>query len=104
MTAEEKNEAHHKAEIWTRVIGGAVGALVLALQGVNISETSGQTHLIQRLDKALDQQISLTKEINQEGVRIDKALQNQQEMIQSMEVVLRNQAIALDLLKEKKTP
>jgi hypothetical protein len=104
--AQRSSNGHHKAEVWTRIIGSVVGGLILALQGINISETNGQTSLIQRIDTALEQQSALIKEVNQEGVRIDKALMNQQEMIKSMETLLNNQNLALEILKKEqvKTP
>ena len=93
-----------KAELWTRIIGAIGGGLLLAMQGVNLSETNGQTGYIQRIDLALEQQLALTKEVNQEGLRIDKALANQNQMIESMDTLLHNQQAALDLLKKEQGP
>ena len=101
MNAEvQKPNGHNRTEFWTRIIGAGVGGLILAMQGVNLSETNGQTSYIQRIDTALEQQLVLTKEINQEGLRIDKALTNQQQMIENMDTLLHNQNTALDLLKK----
>ena len=100
MTEKESND-HRKTEVWTRVITGCVGAIVVGLQGVNLTETNNQSGFIHRIDRALEQQVDVIKGIDQEGKRIDKALANQEEMIQSMEVLLRNQTTALELLKEK---
>ena len=90
----------HKAEIWTRVIGAIGGGLLLAMQGVNISETTSQTHLIERIDIALKQQSELVKEVNHEGARIDKAMENQRAMIESMDTLLGTQNATLELLKK----
>lgn len=100
MTETEKNE-HQRTEVWTRIITGCVGAVVVGLQGVNLSETNSQTSLIHRIDTALSRQEALISEVNQEGKRIDKALENQQQMIESMETLLHNQQTALDLLKKQ---
>lgn len=102
MVAEQKNSGNgHKAEIWTRVITGCAGAALLGMQGINISETNGQTNLIERIDRAIKQQSDLVKGLDQEGKRVDQALANQQQMIESMETLLHNQQTALDLLAKK---
>lgn len=102
MTVEQKSNGY-RGEMWTKIGMSVGGGLLLAMQGINISETSGQTSLIERIDKALEQQLNLTREINQEGVRIDKALTNQQEMIQSMDTLLANQNVALNILQKETT-
>jgi hypothetical protein len=99
MTEAKPNGS--KSDLWMKIATGVVGALLLGLQGVNISETSGQTNLMHRIDTAIERQGELITEVNQEGKRIDKALENQQHMIESMETLLNNQQLALDLLKNK---
>lgn len=89
---------------WTRIGAALGGGLLLAMQGVNISETTGQTHLIERLDVGLKQQSNLIQEVNHEGARIDKALINQQKMIESMDALLQNQNAALELLARQPKP
>jgi hypothetical protein len=93
-------KSNGRTELWSRVIAAGAGGLILAMQGVNLSETNGQTIYIQKIDTALEQQVSLIKEVNQEGARIDKALENQQHMIEGMDVLLRNQNVALSLLQK----
>jgi hypothetical protein len=102
MTEPEKKVAGHTSEFWTRVIGAIGGALILGMQGANLSETSGQTSLIHRIDVAIEQQSTLIREVNKEGVRVDTALENQEKMIQTLDNVLHNQGTTLDILKEEK--
>jgi hypothetical protein len=47
--AAKQNNANNHTQKWVRVVQAIVGAAILGLQGVNISETNGQTHLIQRI-------------------------------------------------------
>lgn len=98
---EAKQPNGNKSELWTRIISGVVGALILGMQGINISETNGQTSYIQRIDRALEQQVSLVKSLDQEGKRVDQGLENQKQMLESMETLLHNQQTTLDLLKDK---
>lgn len=99
---KSSNNGHHKTEMWTKIIASVAGGLILALQGVNISETNGQTTLIHRIDSAIEAQSALTKEVNEEGVRIDQALKNQKMVIESMEMLLKNQNDMLEILKQEK--
>jgi hypothetical protein len=95
-----QNGTASKSDIWTRVIGAGVGAAVIALQGINISETSGQTIYIQRLDTALKQQLALVDEINQEGKRVDAAIINQGVLIENQS----KQMKLLEQILEQKVP
>jgi hypothetical protein len=98
---ERKANGHKAADFWTRIIGAIGGALILALQGVNLSETSGQTNLIHRIDVAIEQQSSLIREVNKEGIRVDQALENQQKMIEGMDSLLHNQNLVLDIMTKQ---
>jgi hypothetical protein len=86
---------------WTQIITGVVGAIIVGMQTANLSETNTQTGLMRRIDTALEQQVALIAQVNQEGKRVDQALANQYQMIEAMETVLKNQNEALELLKNK---
>ena len=101
MSDEEHKPNGHKTADWTKIIGAIGGALILALQGVNLSETSGQTNLMHRIDVAIEQQSSLIREVNKEGIRVDQALENQQKMIESMDNLLHNQNLVLDIMTKQ---
>jgi hypothetical protein len=98
----EKKVAGHTPEFWTKVVGGIGGALILGLQGINLTETTGQTSLMHRIDVAIEQQSTLIREVNKEGIRVDTALENQEKMLQTLDSVLHNQGTTLDILKEEK--
>ena len=56
-------ENDHKALI-TQIITAAIGGVLLALQGVNISETNGNGDLIRRLEIGLTRQSELIQQVN----------------------------------------
>ena len=68
---ERRNPETERApnRVWTRVYRDRRRAYPGAA-GVNISETNGQTSLIQRIDRPLNNKQS--NQVNQENVRIDK--------------------------------
>jgi hypothetical protein len=101
MSEEESKPApkNHK-EVWTQLITGLVGALIVGLQSLNLSETGSQTELMHRIDRAIEKQSDLVREVNEEGKRIDKALENQERMIESQDTLLRNQNTTLEILKK----
>lgn len=71
----------HK-ELMTQIVTGVVGAVILGLQGVNISETNSNAELIKHVERALHQQTELIQHINDETARVEEAIKNQQEMIE----------------------
>lgn len=101
MADESKKPNGIRAEYWTRVATAVGGGLILAMQGVNISETNGQTQLIERVNKAMERQVELVQGVNKEGERMDQALHNQQQMIESMDMLLNNQNITLNVLQKE---
>jgi hypothetical protein len=48
----------------TQIITAAIGGVLLALQGVNISETNGNGDLIRRLEIGLTRQSELIQQVN----------------------------------------
>jgi hypothetical protein len=97
---EEKTPPKNHKDVLTQIITAAVGALLVGLQSLNLSETNSQSDLLRRVDLAIVRQSDLVREVNEEGKRIDKALDNQQQMIESMETLLHNQNTTLELLKK----
>jgi hypothetical protein len=93
MSTDENgnSKSKNRSLVYERIITGVAGAVLLALQGVNISETGGNHDLIRNVERALDQQTQLIKELNQEGIRVDAGLKNQLEMIKGMDQLINNQ-------------
>jgi len=71
-----------------RIITAAVGAIILALQGINVGETASNGELMRRVETALSQQSALIKGFEQEALRIDRALENQDKMIERLDRTL----------------
>jgi hypothetical protein len=93
LPASAPNNRHQLIE---RIITGVMGAVILALQGINIGETGSNHELIRRMETALIQQTQMIKGFEQEATRIDKALDNQAKMIdrldKTLEILDREQA------------
>jgi hypothetical protein len=73
--------ANNRYQLLERIITAVVGAVILALQGINIGETSSNAELIRRVEETIRQQA-------EEGTRIDKALENQAKMIDRLDRTL----------------
>jgi hypothetical protein len=71
-----------------RIVTGVFGAILLALQGVNIGETGSNHDLIRGMETAITQQTQLIKGFEAEATRIDKALDNQAKMIDRLDRTL----------------
>jgi hypothetical protein len=71
-----------------RIVTGVFGAILLALQGVNIGETGSNHNLIRGMETAIAQQTQLIKGFEAEATRIDKALDNQAKMIDRLDRTL----------------
>jgi hypothetical protein len=81
-------QPHPRNVLIERIATGAVGALVLALQGINIGETGSNAELIRRVEDALRQQTQVVKGFEAEASRIDRALENQDKMIERLDRTL----------------
>jgi hypothetical protein len=84
-----------------RVVTAAVGAVLLALQGVNINETGTNGDLIRRIEEGLRAQTQMIKQDEIEGSRVDRALENQSKMIEKLDGMLSNETKMLDLLRQQ---
>jgi hypothetical protein len=91
--ASEDEHAPKKNANWTKIGAGAAGGVLLALQGVNLSEVLGTADLVKRTEQAIEQQGKLIQEINAESRRIEIGLENQHTMMQ-------NQAVLIDRINK----
>jgi hypothetical protein len=102
MTEEKEPPAKkndHKTLI-TQIVTAAIGGVLLAMQGVNISETNGNGDLIRRLEVGLTRQSELIQQVNQEGARVDHAIKNQEEMLYRLDTLIKNESEMIDLLRK----
>jgi methyl-accepting chemotaxis protein len=87
MTEDETPKT--KPTSWTKIGAGVAGGVLLALQGVNLSEVIGTADLVKRTEQAIEQQSALIKEINAESTHIEAALENQR-------TIINNQGLLID--------
>lgn len=73
---------------WTKIGAGVAGGVLLALQGVNLSEVIGTSDLVKRTEQAIEQQGVLIKEIDAESRRIEIGLENQKTIINNQTVLI----------------
>jgi hypothetical protein len=85
----ENEESSKKTANWTKVGATIAGGVLLALQGVNLSEVIGTADLVKRTEEAIERQGELIKQINDESRRIETGLENQHTM-------MANQAVLID--------
>ena len=91
MPEEEKKSGNGKHPEWTKIAGAIAGAVLLGLQGVNLSEIShGNSNGDKRME-TLQQLLVISKSI-------DASLNNQTRMLQHDEQSEENQKVILDTL------
>lgn len=88
---EEKKSGNGKHSDWTKIAGAIAGAVLLGLQGVNLSEiTHGNQNGEKRME-TLQQLLVISK-------NIDASLKNQTRMLQHDEQSEANQKVILDTI------
>jgi hypothetical protein len=88
MTESENEHPTKKTHSWTKIGAGVAGGVLLALQGVNLSEVIGTADLMKRTEEAIERQGELIKEINNESHRIETGLENQRLIMQNQSVLI----------------
>jgi hypothetical protein len=88
VTETEDEHPTKKTTSWTKIGAGIAGGVLLALQGVNLSEVIGTADLVKRTEEAIERQGELIKEINAESHRIETGLENQRTMMQNQGVLI----------------
>jgi flagellar motility protein MotE (MotC chaperone) len=88
MIESENEHPTKKTTSWTKIGAGVAGGLLLALQGVNLSEVIGTADLVKRTEEAIERQGELIKEINKESHRIETGLENQRLIMQNQTVLI----------------
>ena len=104
--AKKTSAANH-----SKIIASVAGAVLLGLQGVNLSEVIGTADLVKRTEEAIERQGVLIKEIDAESRRIEIGLENQKTIIANQTILIDrvnrsidNQTEMLKHLQLPKTP
>jgi hypothetical protein len=100
MASETETPVKNHSALITQIVTGALGAILLTMQGVNISETGSNATLIRHVEQALRQQTDLISQVTAEGTRIDTALKNQDEMLYRLDAMIKNESEMIDLLRK----
>jgi hypothetical protein len=86
--SEDEAPKNKTATSWTKIGAGIAGGVLLALQGVNLSEVIGTADLVKRTEEAIERQGVLIKEIDAESRRIEIGLENQKTIINNQTVLI----------------
>lgn len=72
----------------SKIVASVAGAVLLGLQGVNLSEVIGTADLVKRTEEAIERQGVLIKEIDAESRRIEIGLENQKTMMANQTILI----------------
>jgi hypothetical protein len=86
--SENETPKNNKTTQWTKIGAGVAGGVLLALQGVNLSEVIGTADLVKRTEEAIERQGQLIKEINNESRQIETGLENQRTMMTNQSLLI----------------
>jgi hypothetical protein len=88
IESENDQSPKTKTPNWQKIGAGVAGGVLLALQGVNLSEVIGTADLVKRTEEAIERQGELIKQINDESRRIETGLENQHTMMENQRVLI----------------
>jgi hypothetical protein len=96
MTETEKKTSHLD---WGKIASGVVGALILALQGVNLSEIGSSAEQGNKRMEVLQQLLVISKSVDQSLHNQNEILRNGADLITRDNESLKNQTEILNTLK-----
>lgn len=84
----KNNHSANRSALVNKVLATVGGALILGLQGVNLTEVTGMQDLMKRADEAIRKQSELIEQINKKDQHIETALQKQDVIIANQEAII----------------
>jgi hypothetical protein len=85
---------------WTKIIGGCLGVVLVALQGVNLSETSNVAEGGEKRTVLLEKLIEISHGMNDSLNNQTLILQNDTKMIQDDSLLLQKQELILSTIND----